>query len=142
MRIFILEDDSRRLSTFTRALDECLQPGDTVHIASDVDNGRWMFEGPYDLMFLDHDLGGETMLGSDHPNTGYQFVMHTRDQIRGGIVVVHSWNPEGAWAMVGLLNKLQDVQVLRQAFSPQTFSGLIPLFVARARNAFNAKAVA
>jgi CheY-like chemotaxis protein len=102
--VFILEDDPTRSEAFAFAL----QGADVYHLAKDVDEALAKFEPPYDLVLLDHDLGGEAFVSSGEANTGAGFVraMNEDEQkkaLQGARVVVHSWNPDGALTMLKLL---------------------------------------
>ena len=60
--------------------------------------------GPFDYIFLDHDLGGKIFFPSG-PGTGFevaQYIRDNRDKITGE-VVVHSFNELGAQNMKSVL---------------------------------------
>lgn len=103
MRVFILEDDWRRMEFFLEALD-----GHEVDRAESVADAVAMYKPPYDLILLDHDLGGEQFVSSDHDNTGYQFAKHLAQNHTCGQsqVIVHSWNMGGARRMVEVLKRV------------------------------------
>lgn len=97
MRIFVLEDSKERIVKFRRCLI-----GHTVDYADNVADGQALIEQhQYDLIFLDHDLGGEEMVSSDDPNTGYQMarLLAENDLNKDAAVVIHTCNPNGASRM-------------------------------------------
>jgi len=95
MKVFILEDNDERIKQF----EDLLTPaGYYLTIAKSVAEAIQKYSPPYDILYLDHDLGGEVMVDSEKPNTGYQFakwlVANDVDLIRRRIVL-HSMNPAG-----------------------------------------------
>lgn len=101
MRIFILEDNKFRMKKFRQQLI-----GHTIDHAETVQEGISLVTfNKYDLLFLDHDLGGEQMVDSSDKNTGYQvaefiasFTMNKKTPC-----VVHSCNPAGADNIIRVL---------------------------------------
>lgn len=95
MRVFILEDDPSRMLY----LRERLLAHDILHIESSTHSG--CYQPPYDLLLLDHDLGGRQL--EDHEDDGQGFVRRVKDQIMAQdprpYVIIHSYNPEGAYRM-------------------------------------------
>ena len=81
---------------------------DITH-ADNVVDAKAQFAPPYDLVCLDHDLGGETYVPSEHENTGYQFARYLAT-FQPMSVVVHSWNNVGADRMVKALEGHHVVQ--------------------------------
>ncbi len=66
---------------------------------------RLLAEGHYDVVFLDHDLGGMQMVESEGPEeTGYTVANRMEaNRPSAGLVVVHSLNPVGRANMLALL---------------------------------------
>lgn len=96
MRIFILEDDLGRIALFRQWFDG--------HDVTQVDSCAAIdaLQPPYDLICLDHDLGGRQL--SEHEDNGEQFakliVEKYGSQDRPDtLVIVHSFNPGGAYAI-------------------------------------------
>jgi len=110
MRIFILEDDPARKIAFEQALG-VFEKGfpHEVTICSflgGVGGAYINFEGEYDLIMLDHDLGGAQMVSPDEEETGTAFVkwLVENNKLKNGPkVIIHSWNPDGARRMLELL---------------------------------------
>lgn len=101
MRIFILEDNSDRMMKFRREL-----MGHTIDHAETVEQGTSMVANNiYDLLFLDHDLGGEVMVDSLKNNTGYRLAefIASFTPNKNTPCVVHSCNPGGAANIVNIL---------------------------------------
>ena len=99
MNIFILEDDPLRIKTFKRALID-----HNVDYATNVQDGkRLLTADEYDLILLDHDLGGEQMVNSSDENTGYQLAKFIRDDNISARVIVHTYNPAGAKNILAVL---------------------------------------
>lgn len=92
MRVFILEDDLTRV----QFLRELLMDHDLTIVDSCKDVGR--FNPPYDLILLDHDLGGRQM--TEHEDDGYAFIKLIKDHINPKAeIIYHSYNPGGAARM-------------------------------------------
>lgn len=97
MRIFILEDDRERLVWFFRELNDI--QGHQVRHCDNVDDAKMILTklGPFDVLFLDHDLDNRQMVNSEEKNTGYQLAKWIRDQgMKFDQIIVHSMNPAGA----------------------------------------------
>ena len=100
MRIFILEDDPERIVWFKANLDT-----DNLDITDLAEKGmELLHENKYDIVFLDHDLGGEVFVDSNMFNTGHtvaKMIHETKNKVTP--VVIHSWNSNGAqnmkWAL-------------------------------------------
>lgn len=95
MRIFILEDDQARITWFKRRFIH----DQVTFVESCSQISEYM--PPYDLICLDHDLGGRQM--SNHEDNGEEFakLLCNPPEARSGTagplaVIVHSMNPDGA----------------------------------------------
>lgn len=101
MKIFILEDNPYRMVKFRRELI-----GHKIDHADTVQNGTSLvFANKYDLLFLDHDLGGEEMVDSIRGDTGYQLAKFIASFTKNKETpcVVHSCNPAGADNIIQVL---------------------------------------
>ncbi len=73
----------------------------------------------FDVVSLDHDLGGEQMVDS-HSETGYEvakFISKMSDPPK--VIIVHTFNPTGASNMMSVMKNLK---VLRIPFNPELLS--------------------
>jgi len=96
-RIFILEDDTRRIQLFEEKLqfDHDL----TITINSD-DAIETLKLHKFDLLCLDHDLGRRQMVDSFEYDTGYRVACEIPNTVnRDTPVLIHSYNPSGAGQM-------------------------------------------
>jgi CheY-like chemotaxis protein len=95
-----------------------------AHFATGVTSAKRMYERANpDLIFLDHDLGGQTYVDSDEGNTGYQFVKWLKEndpQWKERSYVVHSLNPSGADNMLAELEGAKNIW--RIPFNLERFS--------------------
>lgn len=101
MRIFILEDSKYRIAKFKRELI-----GHDVDYAETVEQGtNFVFSHKYDLIFLDHDLGGKEMVDSFNGSTGYKLAEFIASFTvnKETPCVIHSCNPDGSNNMVRVL---------------------------------------
>lgn len=100
MRVLILEDNAERCKHFSRSL-----------IGHDVDITEFskeaielLKEKTYDILFLDHDLGGETYVKSG-AGTGYEvaeWLSYNTDR-KPKEIYLHSLNEWGRKNMLGVL---------------------------------------
>jgi CheY-like chemotaxis protein len=109
--LFILEDDALRRDFFKKEWTHC-----DITFAIDIDEALNKFTPTYDLILLDHDLGGEIYVPSDNYNTGYQFVKHLCSNYRicpskHGIVV-HSMNEVGSTNMCMCLEETYGASIV------------------------------
>ena len=102
MRIFILEDDQERVELFKEVLkNDELTIVDTAESAIELLNML-----SFDLILLDHDLGGLQMVGTNNTNTGSEVVRWmVMNQGDFPTIIVHSHNPPAAESMQ---NQLRD----------------------------------
>lgn len=119
-RIFVLEDDPNRIRQFRQAAI-----GAELTLCSTVADAITAFDrgGPYDLICLDHDLGGETYVPSDNDNTGYTFALWLSQfklQPTASVIVIHSYNGGGARRMMDVLTP--NATVYYEPFGPTTLN--------------------
>jgi len=102
MKILVVEDNDARIARFSQEL-----VGHQIDFATDATSGIDLVKRKqYDIIFLDHDLGGQQMVDSDYWNTGYQVakaIVGTNNE--DAYIVIHSANPGGAERMKGILPK-------------------------------------
>ena len=99
-RIFILDDDRNRILLFEQWYQGYdLSIAITADEAIDILSKRLDF----DMITLDHDLGGEVYCSSDLPNSGYRVAKFLSTQKYKGLVVIHTHNPPGAQNMKSVL---------------------------------------
>ena len=101
IRVFLLDDDTRRHDWFTRRFK-----GDYLDIAETVETAReFLSQNFYDAIFMDHDLLPEHY-GSDSTDderTGYAIARWLADRPelqRASTILVHTRNADGAIRMV------------------------------------------
>lgn len=59
----------------------------------------------FNIVFLDHDLGGKVYVNSEEENTGYQVAKYIPSTNNNKTkVVIHSWNRCGAQRMLDVLS--------------------------------------
>ncbi len=100
MYVFILEDDPARMKKFVREL-VCNQ----IDHVETVEAGKELVQqNKYDLLLLDHDLGGRQMVDSSEENTGYQLATFiAKTQNKDTPCITHTCNPAGADNIAGVL---------------------------------------
>ncbi len=79
-----------------------------------------------DVLFLDHDLGGEVFVDSDQPNTGAEVARQLASDPHPSIdlIVIHSYNPVGACNMYHLLEGCYR-RVTRKPFASEGFKEIV-----------------
>lgn len=93
MKVFILEDDPGRIRWFR----ERFIGHDVTFIESCTEADK--FQPPYDLILLDHDLGGRQM--NEHEDCGLTFIKLIKNKLTAeDTLVVHSYNSVGATRML------------------------------------------
>jgi len=97
-RVLVLDDNADRLQWFRDRLPtvDCVEASDHAIAAISI------ADPPYDVIFLDHDLG--------KIDTGMEVASHLASSgYMGDSVVIHSWNPDGARNMK---NELENAVVV------------------------------
>jgi CheY-like chemotaxis protein len=93
-RVLVLEDSPERIAWFKQHLP------DARYVATVTDAILAMASDKhYDVLFLDHDLGGTNSHGYNEtgPGCGEDVARHILDSgYVADSVVIHSWNPVGA----------------------------------------------
>jgi len=134
MRILILEDNEERNTYFTKHLRA--DHDFTIATTSDEMIKLLKENKKIDILFLDHDLGGEEMVDSHYKNTGYQvtkWLLASQFRPKIGCAVVHSCNPVGAENMLGILNQI-NIDSYQIPFPSLDLPGLLPFLVLAATN--------
>lgn len=106
IKVLILDDMVVRHELFKQRLDSGQCEITSVFTAQGCID-QLHNHGPWDWIFLDHDLGGEVHVPSG-PGTGYEvakFIQQNPDKAPKNIIV-HSANGTGANNMMGLLHDL------------------------------------
>lgn len=103
IRILILDDDLGRHAQFRDRLNSHGIVGTHVETADECIK-QLQKNGPWDVCFLDHDLGGQTFVHSG-VGTGYEVAswIAANPKKCPRNVIVHSFNPSGAQNMLHVL---------------------------------------
>jgi CheY-like chemotaxis protein len=111
MKIFVVEDNKERNGVFWNTLPK-LFAGCHLVIAEDVKEAKEILsrDKDWDLILLDHDLGGRVYVKSEDDNTGYQVA---KFMVESGVtykrVITHSMNPVGAENIKSVLEDCQHI---------------------------------
>lgn len=104
MRIFILEDEIYKFprKDILKALE-----GHRLTVALSVDEGKKVFNPPYDLLLLDHDMRGfYEESDAAHGNTGWWFAQWLAGRDMPPMkIILHSQNGVGRRNMKELLER-------------------------------------
>lgn len=120
-RVFVLEDDPQRIRLFREALFHA-----DATFAESCAEAIEKFAPPYAVMSLDHDLGGKVFVNSAEENTGAGFCRWLPEKapdMWSPVVVVHSYNPDGARTMMRTLAG-KGYKAIQQPFGPSVLAFL------------------
>jgi CheY-like chemotaxis protein len=97
-QVLFLDDDHRRIEEIRRRMESL--PCELVVVETAVDCILKLGEKSYDLVLLDHDLGGEIYCDSSREDCGMEVVRWLkRTGGEHGAFIVHTMNPVAAAAM-------------------------------------------
>lgn len=100
MKIFILEDDSYRITTFIEKFYD-----HELTITEKAENAiEYLTNNVYDVIFLDNDLGYDNGFGVDVATFLYENPQNQNNQTT---IIVHSWN---LIATKNILSKLDNAR--------------------------------
>lgn len=102
IRILVLEDDVQRIKWFKSVLigvvaDFAVEAQEAIDLVN---------KNKYDIIFLDHDLGGKQMVDVNEFNTGSTVakVIAGKDWKDDCDVIIHTYNPDGRENMRAIIN--------------------------------------
>ena len=99
MKIFLFEDSESRILAFESALGKDEGKHQVVVARDVIDAGVLWEDGEFDLVLLDHDLGGEVYVPPKSPNTTTWWIHTYNPDFKGADVIIHSLNPVGSQAL-------------------------------------------
>lgn len=117
-RVLVLEDDHNRHKQFK---ERFIENGNISYTIVETAEAclTLLKNEKYDMVFLDHDLGGEVFVNSENRNTGAEVarrITEDRSSVIGSpLFIIHSLNPTGSEYMENLLKK-EFSQVYRIPF--------------------------
>ena len=102
-KILVLEDNPNRIAIFKTHLVN--HDVDYVDIAWDAN--KLLNENIYDIIYLDHDLGGHVYVVDDDINgTGYDVAkVIPETENKNARIIIHTYNPVGYQRMSAALNE-------------------------------------
>lgn len=103
--IFFLEDSLDRYAKFFKWIETKAEKPN-ITSATDAEEAIKILEESdhFDVIFLDHDLGGRIFVDSSEDNTGYQVAKFIKQKgITYNQLIIHSQNPQGANNMKNIL---------------------------------------
>jgi len=108
MKILFLDDDINRRRLFR----ESCKDHDLSEVETSDDAIKFLEKySPYDLVSLDHDLGGQVYVASDE-KSGYHVALYISQMSKDKLpkkVIIHSYNFVGAKKMFDVLRDIVDV---------------------------------
>lgn len=127
MRILILEDDGNRHKEFkARFLEMGFHNYDIVVSANQCI--EYLKSTNYDIIFFDHDLGGEVYVDTRNENTGSgvaRWMVENENNFQAD-VIVHSFNPNGAQNIINILSgKVRTIQYVPGLWGKEKFHSYV-----------------
>jgi CheY-like chemotaxis protein len=100
MKILVLDDSKTRLQAFRRKLIG----HEVVTVETTSEAISWLNSTVFDIVYLDHDLGGKQMVPSG-PGTGYEVAkwLEKNPNKKPQNIFIHSFNAPGAQNMKNAL---------------------------------------
>jgi CheY-like chemotaxis protein len=97
MKILILEDSYERIILFKKYFGR----KHTLYFYDQVEDAKKALEtlGPFEVIFLDHDLDGRIYVDSEELNTGYQLAKYLAEKDTEADIYIHTMNSIGAAKM-------------------------------------------
>lgn len=108
MKILFLDDDYQRIK---RIKEQCI--GHELHIVTTAQDAIAALGSGivFDVVSLDHDLGGQQMVSSGD-GTGYEVaVFISQMDVPPQRVILHTFNPDGAKAMYYRLSHVPELAI-------------------------------
>ncbi len=101
MKVLFLDDDPARWSSFSKAM---VGRAETIWAQTAIEAIEQLKDNsPFDMIFLDHDLGGKVYVASGE-GTGWEVAKWIANNITNPPrILIHSMNPVGAKEMKYLL---------------------------------------
>ncbi len=117
MKILILEDDGqevKRIPQFQQRIlelnmklqDAGLETATMTHVETAKECIDLLNQERFDLVFLDHDLGGQVYVNTNREDTGSEvarWISSNSDKMKNVQVIIHSFNVVGAKYMTELI---------------------------------------
>jgi CheY-like chemotaxis protein len=124
MRVLVLDDDTERLAILTQRFEEMKRTDDDVlDMTQNADQAiEYLSENEYDIVCLDHDLGGHFVHPYDESEKTGMYVVKAvvaQGVNENACFIIHSWNSVGAKAMAALLRDF-GYTVVVSPFSTRT----------------------
>ena len=103
--IFVLEDNLSRIALFYQLLHRKFPRMEITHTEFAEEAKKLILKKSYwDIVLLDHDLGGQSYVDSENENTGYQFLKFFKEkEIKFGQLIYHTQNPAGGHNMLSIM---------------------------------------
>jgi len=121
IKALVLEDDGRRISAFTKIFYKLKWDYTFYREAKQVidvlDAGLIKF----DIIFLDHDLGGETYVDTNEKNTGSEvarWISNNREKVKKIPIIIHSLNTVG---QIYMRNLIPGAHIIPYIWEEDTF---------------------
>ncbi len=129
--ILFLDDDAVRHGLFSKSLigKAAYSVSPTIDVKTTIEALEKSVADkiPFDVAFLDHDLGGRQMV-SEREGTGTivaEYIAAMPNEFKPKIAVIHSFNPEGAQRMARILVDA-GIRCAKIPFGSSMFYSVLP----------------
>jgi DNA-binding NtrC family response regulator len=108
IKVLILEDSHERRNIFRNKLSKDCE----LYFYDQVEDAKKAIDslGPFEIIFLDHDLDHRIYVDSDEKNTGYQLAKYIAEKNLDVRVIIHTMNIYGAARMLEVLPQAEHVE--------------------------------
>lgn len=110
MKILLLEDDMNRVEQFQYRIKELNERNKTdftlVHVETAAECIEQIESDKFELILLDHDLGGKVYVDESDTNTGSEvarWINKNTEKINNAFIITHSFNFPGAKNIISLI---------------------------------------
>jgi CheY-like chemotaxis protein len=112
-RVFVLEDNPVRIEIIKENWFQFAE----FDIATSFKEAVELFSDNYDLLMLDHDLGGKIFVSSKDEDTGANFLRwFVANKFKDCDIIIHSHNPVGSKNMEEILTRNGYYKAIRIPF--------------------------
>ena len=115
MKILLLEDDLNRIREFEKRVNELNErntfkthsnPVTLIHTETAIECIRLLKTEHFNLILLDHDLGGKVFVDTNREDTGSEvarWISNNLQSVKGVPIITHTQNPAGAKNIISLV---------------------------------------
>lgn len=111
-KTLILEDDINRINEFKQRFNEVSITIEPFFVDTAKDCIDKLEADHFDLVFLDHDLGGQVFVDTENKNTGSEvarYISTSEKSFDNTTFICHSYNPAGRKNICSLIKGCHEI---------------------------------